>query len=359
LGVNIYTIQPRELDATLRDAWHAIRRGQPALASPYFCPEYVEIAARVRGGVEIAILEDGGDVAGFLPFERTIWNTARPVGGKLSDFQAAIALPDSAWKMDDMLSACRLRQWEFDHVLAEQPQWAPFHTRVRPSPYIDLSRGAEHYFAERKSAGVRSISQAWRKLKKLEREVGPLRFEWNEPTAAVLKQLRAWKSQQYIATGQNDLFASRRQTQFLQQIATATGERFAGVTCTLYAGEQLAAVHLGMRSDNVLHYWFPAYEPQLSKYSPGLGLILLLAEQAAERGMTKLDLGKGDEEYKQSFASASTPVAEGIVAAGSFSRALRSSWQATREWVKASPLREPAKVPVRWMRRMRDWIGAP
>lgn len=357
--MKIHTIEPRELDHTLRDAWHAIGRGQPALASPYFCPEYVELAARSRRGVEIAILEDAGDVVGFLPFERTVWNTARPVGGRLSDFQGAIALADADWKLDEVLSSCRLRQWEFDHVLAEQPQWTPFHVGVRPSPYIDLARGAESYFAERKLAGVRSISQAWRKLKKLEREVGPLRFEWNEPTADVLQKLRRWKSQQYIATGQSDLFASHRHTQFLQQIAAAATERFAGVTSTLYAGEQLAAVHLGMRSERVLHYWFPAYEPELSKYSPGLGLILLLAEQAAERGITRLDLGKGEEEYKQSFASASTPVAEGVVSGGKLSRALRSTWRATRAWVKASPLREPAKVPVRWMRRMRDWIGTP
>ena len=67
---------------------------------------------------------------------------------------------------------------------------------------------------------------------------------------------------------------------------------------SLYAGDKLVALHLGMRSGTTFHYWFPAYNPQYSKYSPGFMLLMHLIQESAEKGIRMIDLGAGDEQYK-------------------------------------------------------------
>ena len=354
--MQIPCLKPFELTPSHTQAWNAILRAVPTLASPYFRPEYFTAVGAVCPRVEIAVLEQDGEAVGFLPFERGAWNVARPIGRQMSDFQAAIVRPEVDWKVRDVLAACRLKAWEFDHLLAEQPEWRPHHARVRPSPFLDLSHGYDAYESERQQAGVKSLAQTWRKLKKLEREVGPVRFQWHDSSPAVREQLYAWKSEQYARTGQADLFSHAWPRQVLDQIALAATDDFAGIVSTLHVNDRLAAVHLGMRSTRVLHYWFPAYDRELGKYSPGMILLLKLAQAAAERGMTRLDLGKGDEEYKQSLASGNTLVAEGAVDSRPLSKSLRTGWRSARDWVKASALGESAKTPVRWMRRVRSWL---
>ena len=63
------------------------------------------------------------------------------------------------------------------------------------------------------------------------------------------------------------------------------------------------SVHFGMLTQKMLHYWFPAYHPAFAKYSPGTELLLRVAEHAAQRGIEKLDLGSGDDPYKNKFCN--------------------------------------------------------
>jgi CelD/BcsL family acetyltransferase involved in cellulose biosynthesis len=62
-----------------------------------------------------------------------------------------------------------------------------------------------------------------------------------------------------------------------------------------------------------LSLWFPAYDPDLGQYSPGTQLFLFMAEGAASQGVRLLDLGVGDETFKQSLASWYYPVSCGQV----------------------------------------------
>lgn len=79
----------------------------------------------------------------------------------------------------------------------------------------------------------------------------------------------------------------------------------------LYAGDQVAALHLGMRSRSIWHYWFPSYNQQLKNYSPGLIPLLKMAESAESLGLQAIDLGKGGEKYKQQAMNHAVPLIEG------------------------------------------------
>jgi CelD/BcsL family acetyltransferase involved in cellulose biosynthesis len=121
-------------------------------------------------------------------------------------------------------------------------------------------------------------------------------------------------------------------------------------------GDRLAAVNLCMRSNHVLHSWFPAYDVEFSKYSVGLILLVETARAAESLGIKRIDLGKGDEPYKRDFMSGATMVAEGSVERSPLTYRARSGWHHAREYVKASPLADSARRLARWLRPAHAWL---
>ena len=166
-----------------------------------------------------------------------------------------------------------------------------------------------------------------------------------------------WKSAQYQRSEFTDLFAYDWVVTLLKDIWRTQTPWFAGVLGVLYADDKPAAVHLGMRSGPLLHYWFPAYDPAMGKHSCGAALLLFMVQNAAEHGIASIDLGKGDDDYKLTFANDGVPVAEGGVETRRVAAAFRSGWQHARQWVRQSPLRAHVRAPIRWLRQMRDWLA--
>ncbi len=124
---------------------------------------------------------------------------------------------------------------------------------------------------------------------------------------------------------------------------------------TLHAGDQLIAVHLGMRSDGVLHTWFPAYNRAFAKYSPGMMLFVEMARAGSTLGIRRIDLGKGLERHKRSLMSGCFLVAEGAVDVRRVNRLLSRAMYQLRRRVGSSPLRRMARTPKRVIE---NWVAA-
>jgi CelD/BcsL family acetyltransferase involved in cellulose biosynthesis len=353
--MKVVTISAGDLSPDLIARWNEILERSPDLASPYFRPEFVRAVAGIRRHVEVGIIRDGGQVAGFFPFERHAGCVARPVGGKLSDYQAVIAPADLRWTVDDIMGGCRLKAWEFDHQLASQQQLTPHFLATALSPLMDLSPGYEPYVEQRKAA-VRTMNETLRKFRKFLREED-VRLVWHSTDESVFQQLMAWKSEQYHRTGLDDLFAVDWIVALVRELWETQAPQLAGTLCAMYAGERLAAVHFMLRTGPRLHSWFPAYDVGLSKRSPGMCLMLLIAQHAAEQGVNFIDLGKGDEDYKLQLASGSVLLGEGVVEKRRISAAMRSGWRRAKNWVRQSPLERPARASLRWLRQVHQWVG--
>ncbi|MGH7326108.1 MAG: GNAT family N-acetyltransferase, partial [Candidatus Rokuibacteriota bacterium] len=268
--MKVHLVRPRELSGDLVAAWEEILRDEPALDSPYFRPEFVQAVASVRTDVEIGVLEDGNRAVGFFPFQRGRWRVARPVGGRLSDFQAIIARSETPWSVPELLRGCRLSAWEFDHLLACQARLKPFHAVVADSAYVDFSQGFDAYKRQRRTANSDGVAQALRKHRKIEREVGPTRFVAHSEDESVLDQLLAWKSAQYRLTDLTDVFQYPWTVALIKRIWRTQFPGWSGMLSAIYVNDELLAVHFGMRTPSVLHWWFPAYNRAHEKYSPGL-----------------------------------------------------------------------------------------
>lgn len=305
------------------ERWSELQRIDPALDSPFFRPEFTAAVAQTRNDVFVAVLEDAGRTVGFLPFQRTARAIGKPVGGRLSDFQGLILEPGAGGNPRLIVRACGLRAFEFPRGLASQQLLAPFADKRSSSPRVDLAEGFQSYCRLRSAVGSKVVAHVESKARKCAREVGPLRFTADDGDVGALLQLISWKSAQYRRTSSVNTFASDWATDLLERIVAMRGPDFAGVLSTLYAGDHLVAMHMGMRSKHVLHWWFPTYNPAFARYSPGLVLLLRIAQSAEALGLRAIDLGAGDELYKRRFADDGVPLVEGSVVNSATVRATR------------------------------------
>ncbi len=308
-----------ELTSDLAALWSRLQAADPALASPFFSPEFTAAVSRVRTDVYVGILEEEGEVVGFFPFQRDAAGAGAAVGLGLNDFQGVVAAPGARWSAGELLRGCGVSRWTFDDLPVEQEPFHPYHEATYESPYLDLSSGHAAYVLERRHAGSGLFGQLARKRRKLESEVGPLRFEAHIGDPGVLQRMMRWKSDQYRRTGSYDRFAIPWMTALLEILAATRGESFAGELSALYAGDEIAALHMGLRFARRWHWWFPTFNRRLHRYSPGLLLLQQIAEHAAAAGVERLDLGRDGtprpSAYKRSLASGCVQVAAGCATA--------------------------------------------
>jgi CelD/BcsL family acetyltransferase involved in cellulose biosynthesis len=297
----------------LRSRWENLRSQNPGLQSPYFAAEFTQIVAAACDNVEVAVLEQEGKSVGFFPFERLRWNFARPVGSFLSDYHGVICAPGFNFDPKQLLRLCGLAAWDYNHLPIDQTAFAPFEGLPDRSPVIDLRAGYESYVAERSRAGTQQIKKNANLERRLEREAGPLRFVAHSPDKALLENLLQWKTAQFRHNGWRDLFSLPWVRQVAERIHTTQTADFAGILSVLYAGDRLVAAHFGMRSASVLHYWFPSYDQEFSKYSPGVMLLLKMAEAAPTLGINTIDMGCGEHSYKDRLMNGFVPTARGSV----------------------------------------------
>jgi len=351
MEMNVTVASAGELSPEHVAAWSRIREAEPTLRSPFFRPEFTQIVASVRDDVEVAVFEQAGNPVGFFPFHRDKRNVAKSVGLDLSDYEGVVIPGDAPWTAEQLLQGCRLKAWRFRHLVVTQKPLLPYHWIVGETSYLDLSRGFEVFQNVKQRLGQRTISRVQQKLRKTEREVGPLQLVGQTRDETVLEQLFQWRMEQYRQCGCMNYLAEEWTCEVLRRVVSAQEGPFAGMMSALYAGDHLLAVHLGMRNGGLLHGWFPAFNPAFSEYSPGLLLWVRLAQASRELGLTCIDLGMGTERYKQNLRSGTLRLAEGAVDARRARAALFRGWLELRERIRSSPLRGPVQGIVRSIRR--------
>jgi CelD/BcsL family acetyltransferase involved in cellulose biosynthesis len=319
VDVDIRLYRPAELTAADRAAWASLQSqgwasGHRELANPFLAPEFTEAVARFRSDVRVAVLREAGEPAAFFPFQRGALGVGRAVGLGLSDCQGLVYGPGFRWDARELLRACGLAVWEFDHLAAGQPPFQAGATGAYASPVMDVERGYEAYLTQLRAQAAKFTRTTLAKERRLGRDVGPLRYVHDERDPAALRTLMDWKSAQYRRTGRSDRFARPWIVELVRELARSHDARFAGLLSVLYAGDAPVAAHFGLRGERVLACWFPAYDPAFAKYSPGLVLHLRMARGAAEDGLSYLDLGRGDKEYKNALKTGELTVFEGRVA---------------------------------------------
>jgi CelD/BcsL family acetyltransferase involved in cellulose biosynthesis len=348
--MRVHTIPASALEPGHVHAWCELQAADPALSSPFLAPEFMLAVAHERPDVVVGLVEEGGRPVGFFPHQRGRFGTGRPVGGTLNDLQGIVAAPGVDIAAADLIRGCGLLHWQFSRVIASQAPFAPYHVRADVSRFIDLSGGFDAYARAKHDAfGERLL----RKGRKLEREAGPVRFELQSADSSALAQLMAWKRDRYRRAGYVDVFKSRWARRVIERIHATQTARFAGLLSLLWAGDRIAAAHLGIRCMDRCHSWAVAYAPEFARYSPGLLLYWKLAESAASAGVLRIEIGGGHYPYKNTLANTSMRVAGGSVDRVALVTVARRWSEERKEWIRGSSvLRPPARMFLRTYRRM-------
>ncbi|GAA4953014.1 CelD/BcsL family acetyltransferase involved in cellulose biosynthesis [Nonomuraea thailandensis] len=309
------------------DTWEELRAGNPALDSPYFHPGFSAAVHAAGRTVHVAV----GDGV-FVPHHRD-GRLLRPVGWPGADFQGPILAAGAPFRPLDLLGN-GAGGYAFDHLIEQAPGFERWVVTRRPSPYLDVSGGLDGYLGRASKSGKDNMGQARRRLARAARELGEVRFEADSCDAEALARVIELKRAQYAATGAQDYFAEPERVRLLESLLKTRDPGFGGVLSTVHAGPRLLAAHFGLRSGGVLHWWFPVYDPELAKLSPGWILLRELVAAAPALGVSRIDLGRGEDEYKRRAKTGESVVCQGIVTRNPLRRAAVTALARAREMAR-------------------------
>jgi len=340
--VRVFVCRPDELGASEITAWQAMQRATPAIANPFLSPEFTLAVGRFQPGARVAVLVDGQSTVGFFPFERRRLGFSVPICGWPGSLcQGLVHVPGVEWDARELLRQCQLSAWQFDHLVASQQPFVPYHAVVAPSPAIDLSDGFASYYAKIQAKSPRFCKDLIRRGRRLGRDAGDLRFVINSCDTSSMRTLMVWKSEQYRRIGAIDRFDRPWIVGLLDALHATRSEHVSSVLSFLYSGETPIAAQFGLRSGGLFAGWFTAYDHRFSKYSPGLLQTMRLTEGLAAVGVRTIDMGKGPENYKQKLKCRDFLRAEGIVSRGSVLAATHRARSTSSQWAARTLFQHP------------------
>ena len=339
------------LGADEMDIWHRLRAANTALDSPYFHPGFAAAVHASGRPVHVAVGRDRyGAPCAFMPVHRKRMQL-RPAGWPAADFQGPVLAPGSTFPAEALLAG-GVRSIAFDHLLEPRPEFAPWVESSSPSPFLDTTGGLDGYLGRASRSGKDNMGQARRRTAKADRQLGPVRFAADVVDEHVLGRLVELKRDQYAATGARDYFAAPDRADLLTRLMHTRGTAFAGVLSTVHAGPHLLAAHFGIRSGSVLHWWFPVYDPGFAALAPGWILLRELVAAAPAMGIARIDLGRGDDEYKRRAKTGEVLVSQGMVVRSSTRRAVRRARNSILTAARSSVLGPELRRLVRGLRTL-------
>ena len=313
------------------------------LANPFLCPEFAIAVDKFRPHARVAVLLDGPTIVGFFPFERRRFGIGVPIGAGLSDCQGLIHAPGLEWDSRELLRACNISVWHFDHLVEGQRPFERYAAAVASSPVIDLTDGFVAYQEKLRIKSSKFFRQLASKARILERDAGNVCFIVDSRDTAGLRALMRWKSDQLRRTGLKNLFDRSWIVDLVDYLFSTHNDWFGGQLSLMYAGETLISTQFDIRFDHVLAGWIAAYDRQsrFSRQSPGLIHHLRKAEETAGLGIHLIDLGEGTEPYKQKLKNHELFVAEGMATGGSSLAAVHRVRSGALRWARPQIKRHP------------------
>jgi CelD/BcsL family acetyltransferase involved in cellulose biosynthesis len=120
---------------------------------------------------------------------------------------------------------------------------------------------------------------------------------------AVIAALNEQKNKWVTARFSKGLFLRPKMKDFLQEFARDAALRGILYLAWLSCGDAIVACHLGFIHNRILYLYTITYDDAYGIYSPGNILMAETIKTAIKNGCTELDFMRGEETYKEHFAS--------------------------------------------------------
>ncbi|HXX02108.1 MAG TPA: GNAT family N-acetyltransferase [Candidatus Acidoferrales bacterium] len=141
------------------------------------------------------------------------------------------------------------------------------------------------------------------------RQDSPVRLDharsW-DAIAPILPQFVRAHRARFRAIGRSSNLARPERLVFLEELAKLLSESGWIVLTRMMSSDKVLAWNYGFESHGTWFWYQPTFENEFERYSPGFCLLSMLIEEAAENpALSVVDLGLGEDEYKQRFANQS------------------------------------------------------
>jgi CelD/BcsL family acetyltransferase involved in cellulose biosynthesis len=353
-GMRLWAIHPNELGSGEIARWRALRALSPGLGSPYFAPAFTQIIGAVRADARVVVIEDGGQIQGFLPVQRPTGLAAMALGAPISDYQGPIAHPDLPIAPRLLCTALKVGRIDFTRTPVDLPGMsAHLHGRdesfvARFSPGGGLAAYEENL--RQTSPGThKKQSQKWRKLV---RERADVAFLPDICDGGLFRQLIDWNRRQCEVTRQPPVWSTRWVLEALDRIWAETNADFRPCLAALMADGQAIALLLVLRSGPSWHSWMIGHVRGYDNFSPGVLAARRFSGWAADQGALELEWGSGSYGYKDYIAPHRRDVAWGSFSRASMSGLMRQSLYSARAILEKAPISSLRALPGKAMRRL-------
>lgn len=269
---------------------------------------FVEVYGPGRG-LHCVVAESGGRVCGLLPLMRDDKGWLRFIGDPRSDYSDVLCAPEEAAAVVAALTA-HLRKLP-GLTLSAVPEHAllwqalngmkhPFTIMVEePCPAIQFDADGQ---VARDLLKKDSLRRHEKKVAKL----GPITLQRAATRAeahAFLPVLFDQHVARWRTTGTPSMFEKPEHRRFYERLIDDEVLWPLVDFRVVKAGERFVASHFGFFHDRRFIWYKPSFDPELSNLGPGEVLLKYLIAAAAEEGAVEFDFTRGNEGFKQRFAT--------------------------------------------------------
>ena len=319
-------VSASKLTEEMKADWDYLRKSNSSLRSPFHSWQFIQDAGAIIPDVECLAVQRSGRFIAFFPFERRKGDIARPVGAGINDAQGVICAPEIELDFCQIAVAARLKQYSFHAASPDLPGLVDCQVGTRTAFLADLDASPGNFCAYLKQRS-RTIAKQRQKTRRMERELGTLHFDFDCDANNLLERMLDLKSHQYRRTHTFDILSVRWVRQLLVLLHQVREERRSensarGILSVLSAGELPLAMHFGIVEGDLLHYWFPVYNPEHAFGSPGTELYLRIVQTAEKLGIRYIDFGYGDLPYKHKLTNVKSEMCYGIYDSRPFRRSI-------------------------------------
>ena len=300
-----------ELSAEEGVQWNRWARADPDLSSPYFRWEFARTAGPICPGSAVAVFKRDGRVVGYYPHQRR-GGTVQPLAAPMNDYHGVIGPRDDKPSMQEAAALIGAPRFAAAAWIGEAPQ-----TMRRNHSVVSMvpeEGGFDAWYARRRKAFPKYFKDKERSRRGLDGAFRAVEIEIGLHDHALLKRLIIEKSEQYRRTGHHDIFACGWTEQVLHSLMDCQGEDgFGASMAVLRVDGRVVAMEYSMHAGRHFHLWFPVYEQEVARWSPGIVLTQETIRLGSERGYRIFDYGVGGN-YKKYYDDGGLVTAEGVVA---------------------------------------------
>jgi CelD/BcsL family acetyltransferase involved in cellulose biosynthesis len=290
--------------------WERFSSSVPHNASPFLSTHFARAVAESGVDARVCIIREKGEIVAFFPYQYASkwakrWKVAQRVGGELTDSFGIIARPEFRTSARELLELTKINYLSFSHLDEAQLRYGLIAEQPRIGLRALLDPASVPALTSVQSVTRHYLKDSAKRQRKMCDEVGPISFHFDVKSdrTQLLEMLIDQKRAQYRSGGVTDSLKEPWKRNVLATLANYQFGTCSGVLSTLFAGDKWIASHFGIMGNGTLHLWFPVYNPEFARYSPGRLLLHHIVESCASHGFHTIDRGEGDTPRKREIAN--------------------------------------------------------